>query len=320
MGFFVFSLFMLLVLAVGIRFAWDKDCPTAVRLAAYIGVPFLYLAASLALSASSVPTGHIGIVKTFGAISGQRGEGLQWTWPWQSMTYASVQIQGHKFEKMTSFSSETQQVTVTATINVSVLPGGIQSLYREVGDNYFDILVQPRVMQAFKDETVKYGSIYIAPKREDIRAAVRDKLKVELQEHSILVQDLLIDDISFGDKFEAAIEEKQTQSQLALAEKEKISSERSKADQQLEKARGEAGTLLINAEKQAESTKILAQADADSTLIKANKQAEANKTLSDSITPSFLQYLAISKLNPNVNVMMVPNNGLIMDIGSITKK
>lgn len=250
--------------------------------------------ATIASSASSVPAGHVGLVRGFGAIVGQRGEGLQWVAPWQNLEPASVQTRGHKFEKMTSFSSETQSITVTATINVSVLPAGIQALYREVGDKYFDVLIQPRVFQAFKDETVKYSSIDIAPKREEIRAAVREKLKAEMEAHSILVQDLLIDDISFGDKFEAAIEEKQTQSQLALAEKEKVSSERSKADQQLEHARGEAGAILIN----------------------ADKQAEANKKLSESLSPAFLQYLAITKLSPNVSVMMVPpSQGLLFDIG-----
>jgi regulator of protease activity HflC (stomatin/prohibitin superfamily) len=135
----------------------------------------------------------------------------------------------------------------------------------------------------------------IAPHREDIRKAVRERLRLELASDSIDVRDLLLDNISFDKRFQDAIEEKQTQSQLALAEGEKVKGEKAKADQALEKARGEAGAVLINAEKQA-----------DASLVLATKQAEANELLTKSITPALIQYRTVDKLAPNVSVMMVP--------------
>ena len=81
------------------------------------------------------------------------------------------------------------------------------------------------------------------------------------------------------------IEEKQRQSQLALAEREKVASEKAKADQAIEQARGQAQAVLVNAEK----------------------QAEANRKLAESITPEYIQYLFASRLAPNVSVMMVPS-------------
>jgi regulator of protease activity HflC (stomatin/prohibitin superfamily) len=232
-----------------------------------------------------VPAGHSGIVYAFGGIVGQRGEGLQWVAPWQEVKYASVQVQGHSFPKLESFSKQSQDVYVAATINVQVSPQNIQDLYRDVGRDYFNVLVRPRLFQAIKDETVKYDSVDIAPNRENIRKAVRERLTKELEAHSISVQDLLIDNISFSPKFQDAIEEKQRQSQLALAEREKVAGEKAKADQAIEQARGQAQAILVNAEK----------------------QAEANRKLAESITPEYIQYLFASKLAPNVSVMMVPS-------------
>ena len=250
-----------------------------------VGISTLLLAiATLANMAYQVPAGDVGIVYTFGAITGQRGEGLQWVTPWQRVTYASVQVQGHKFQKLASFSNETQDVFVDATINVKVSPQYIQELYRDVGEKYFDILVRPRVLQAFKDETVKYASVNIAPNREAIRKMVRERLTNELKAHSIAVEDLLVDDIKFSDKFQDAIEEKQRQTQLALAEKEKVAGEKAKADQRIEEARGQGQSILDV----------------------ANKQAEANYMLAKSVTPELVQYLFATKLAPNVSVMMVP--------------
>lgn len=262
-----------------------KNVGVALRRFAAYAAPILVALITFWNMAYQVPAGHVGIVYTFGGITGQRGEGLQWTAPWQSMNYASVQVQGHKFQKLGAFSRETQDVFVDATINVQVSPQQIQELYRDVGKDYFDVLVRPRVLQAFKDETVKYESVNIAPNREAIRKTVRARLTDELKEHSIAVQDLLVDNISFSKQFQDAIETKQANTQLALAERAKVEAEKAKADQEIERARGTAQAILVNAEK----------------------QAEANRQLAQSITPEYIQYLFASKLAPNVSVMMVPS-------------
>lgn len=254
---------------------------------AIIGASALLFTIVTALcSYRQIPAGHVGLVYSFGAIQGQRAEGLQWMAPWQRVEPASIQVQGHRFEKLESFSKETQDVFVEATINVQVSPKHIQDLYRNVGPNYFDILVRPRVLQVFKDETVKYTSVDIAPNREAIRQAVRERLTAELQANSITVQDLLIDSIVFSPKFQDAIEEKQAQSQLALAEREKVASETAKADQKVAKARG----------------------DAESILVAAEKQAEANLKISGSITPELIQYMYVTKLAEKLSVIMLPSN------------
>ncbi|MFM2374843.1 MAG: hypothetical protein RLZZ234_838 [Candidatus Parcubacteria bacterium] len=253
------------------------------RLASY-GTPLLIVILTAANMFWQVPAGYVGIVYTFGAITDQRSDGLQVTKPWASLVPASVQIQSWKFEKLDSFSVETQDVYVAATINVQVSPENIQNLYREVGKDWFNTLVAPRVNQAFKDETVRYSSVAVAPNREKIRRAVAQRLTDELRAHSITVQDLLIDNISFSPMFQDAIEKKQANTQNALAERAKVEAEKAKADQAIETARGRGESILIE----------------------ATKQAEANKKLSESITPQYVQYLFASKLAPNVSVMMIP--------------
>jgi regulator of protease activity HflC (stomatin/prohibitin superfamily) len=253
------------------------------------GTPLVAALLTLNHATVQVPAGHVGLVYSFGSITGQRSEGLQWIAPWHEIRLASIQVQGHSFkdkDSLDSFSKESQIVMVEATINVQVSPKAIQALYRDVGPNYYDILVRPRVLQAFKDEMVKYLSVEIAPNRENIRRAVRERLTKELEVHSIAVQDLLMDDIEFTKSFQEAIEEKQKQSQLTLAEQEKVKGEKAKAEQKVEAAKGEAEAVLVAAEK----------------------QAEANRKLSESLSPALLQYQYITRLAPNVSVMMVPGN------------
>ena len=231
-----------------------------------------------------VPAGSLGIVYNFGAIDGQTGEGPQFVLPWKSVYPASTQVQSKFYEKLDSFSSETQNVFVAATVNFHVSPENIQKLYRTVGPNYAAVLIDPRVYQDFKDATVQYTSVDIAPHREDIRKAVADRITKELQAQSIIVDDVLVNNISFSKEFEAAIENKQIQSQNALAEAQKVAAEHQKALQAVEVATGAANSAFI----------------------KAQKEAQANDVLTKSVTPELIQYLTVQKLSPNVSVMMIP--------------
>lgn len=238
-------------------------------------------------SVYQVPAGHVGLIYAFGDIVGQTGQGLQTVAPWKSVWAATAQVQKVTFQKEThlaSFSKESQDVYVDATVNVRVLPKDIEDLYRNVGTDYMDTIVRPRIRQAFKDETVKYSTVDVAPHREEIRHAVSKRLSDELAARSIVVDDLLIDNISFNKAFQDSIERKQIASQDALAEEQRIAGERNKAQQAIEIARGTGEAILIN----------------------ANKQAEANRALAASITPELVQYQMVQKLAPTVQTIMLP--------------
>ena len=85
-----------------------------------------------------------------------------------------------------------------ASLNYQVSPKAVQNLFRTVGPDYYHVLIEPRVTQNFKDETVKYRSVEIAPNRESIRKSVRTKLEKELSPYSIHIVDLLLDNVDFS--------------------------------------------------------------------------------------------------------------------------
>jgi prohibitin 2 len=236
-------------------------------------------------SVHQVPAGHTGVVYEFGGIKGQVGEGLQFVAPWRDVLLANTQVQRRVFDKLNAFSEESQDVFVRASLNVRVSPQTIQELYRTVGPNFFNVLVESRVIQNFKDETVKYKSVEIAPNRENIRKAVRERLERELSPFSIEVVDLLLDNIDFNPEFKKAIEDKQIATQRALEEQQKIEGERHKAQQAIERAKGEGSAILFRAEK----------------------EAEANRKLAASLTSELVRYAMVQKLSDKIQVMMLPS-------------
>lgn len=243
-------------------------------------------------STRQIEAGHVAIVYQFGSIVGQRDEGLQFIAPWQSTRTESIQVQRYRFENVQAFSQETQDVFVVATLNYSVSPGAVQQLYRDVGHNWFDRLVEPRVQDFFKQEVVQYQTVDVAPNREAIRQNVRERLAEDLNAFSITVDDLLLDEIDFQAEFKASIEQKQIATQDALREQERIRQSQAEADQRIEIARGEAESVRIQAEA----------------------QAEANRLLSESLSPQVIQFQAVQRLSDKIQIALVPSGqGIIID-------
>ena len=254
-----------------------------------------------------VPAGNVGVVYTFGDITGQTDSGLVITFPWQDVRRANVKIQTLAFTDsedevpegakligggLDSFSEETQNVFISAILRIKVSPDDVQSLYRNVGPDYINKLVPGAIAQTFKDETVNYSAIDIAPNRETIRANVEKAIALELNRFSIDVDALLIENIAFADSFEGAIQAKQDASQEALKEQELVAAETAKADQKIEAARGVATALVVEAEG----------------------QAEANRLLTESLSSILVQWQAVQKLADNVQIALIPaGEGVIID-------
>jgi regulator of protease activity HflC (stomatin/prohibitin superfamily) len=271
-----------------------KEGAYGVAVIAIIGVPLIMVALTLGASIRQVKAGEVGMVYQFGDIVGQRDAGINLIAPWQGFKTTSIQTQkirpetscdgGAIEECLEAFSEETQNVFIRPTINLSVSPDAVQELFRNVGPNYIDKLVRPRLHQIFKDETVKFTSVDIAPSREVIRAAVRDRLISELAGFSITVEDLLVDNISFSSTFEDAIEAKQVASQEAQRQAELVVAAKQQALQAIKKAEGEAG---------------------------------ANEVLAASLRENgnfILQFRAIEALADDVKIIMLPTDSGIIPI------
>jgi regulator of protease activity HflC (stomatin/prohibitin superfamily) len=103
------------------------------------------------------------------------------------------------------------------------------------------------VFQVFKNETVKFKSVEVAPNREAIRREVQAELDRQLEDFSIDVVDFLINDLEFPKEFTEAIERKQVATQDALAAQQKVAQSKAEAQQEIERARGQAQAQRLRA-------------------------------------------------------------------------
>src|SRR3954454_25303378 len=114
----------------------------------------VFLLATVFFSFAQVNTGHVGVVRTFGRISGQINPGISLIAPWQTYDSVNVQVQKQTFPDLTAFSAETQHVLITTSSNYSVAPTDARGLIARVGTDLFDRLVPNNLNHEIKTEGV----------------------------------------------------------------------------------------------------------------------------------------------------------------------
>lgn len=218
-----------------------------------------------------VKTGEIGIVTKFGAVQGRvMNAGINFKVPFvNGVKKMNCKTQKYDIESG-SASKDMQDVSAKISINYSVNIDNASKLFREVGKNYKDIILEPTVLDTFKSVTAEYTAEELITKRPEVSQKLYEKLQERLNKQGIDIINTNITDLNFSDSFNKAIEEKQVAEQNVKTEQ-----------QNLEKTKVEA-----------EKKKIEAQAT-----------AEANRILNESLSEENLQKLAIEKWNGQL-----PNN------------
>ena len=232
---------------------------------------------------SYVPTGYTGIVTTFGKVhDGVLDAGLNFHAPWDNVIKMDNREQRITFN-LQAFSKDIQQVDVQGSINYNIDKSTAMNLYKDVGTNYSEILIGPRINEDVKIIIARYTAENLIENRQKAADAIYELIKEELAPKGINVISFAIENIDFTDAFESAVEAKQ----VATQEKQKAQTQQ---EQQTMEATQAAERQRIAAQAEADVKKIDADADAYATKIKAEAEAEANDKINKSLTDQLISY------------------------------
>ena len=276
---------------------------------------------------SSVPTGHTGILTTFGAVSENvLPNGVNFHAPWQNVVTMSNKEQTFT-EKNVAFSKDLQEVTYTYTVKYSLNATAAPTIYKTVGADYFKILIKPQVNNAVKAQFGQCEAENMTETRNEIQQAINDAVTNYAEKYGITLQ-IFLDDFDFTDAYTNAIEAKQVAEQEALRDKTQQEMETERTRQAAERtkiqAENDAAIRKINAEADAEAAKVKAQADfevaqleADAIAYKGQKEAEATQALAEAISNEIVAYEYAKNWSGMLpNYMMGDCNPLsILDLG-----
>jgi len=146
------------------------------------------------------------------------------------------------------YSSDLQQVKVDLRVLFRIPESSVVKLYQQYYGDPFESLVAPRVQEALKEVAALQSAEQIVKNREKIKTDALDLTRKKVGS-LLVVEDIVIQNISLTKQLESAIEAKMVQKQ-----------ESEKAQFLKQRAQIDADTMVIQAKGEAESIRIRGEA------------------------------------------------------------
>ena len=187
-------------------------------------------------------------------------EGLHFVVPFQD-SVIQLEVRTLKYTKSTtSASQDLQTVSTEITVNYHPSPNSIHYLYKEVGLDYENRIIQPTVEEVVKQVTANYNAEELITKRPQVKADIEAEISARLADFNITTEIVSITDFQFSSLFAQAIEAKVEAEQKALKAENDLRRIQVEAQQFEARAQGTAKGNIAEAEGEAEAIRIINEA------------------------------------------------------------
>ena len=243
--------------------------------AVVVGLALLILIGVVATaSVKIVDSGHRGVLLHWNAVdvtTPPLDEGLHFVVPFQD-DVVNIEVRTLKYEQETrSASKDLQTVETTVTVNYHPDKESVHRLYKNLGLDYENRVIQPAIEETVKQVTANYNAEELITKRPLVKQDIESSIRERLNQFEVVTEVISITDFEFSPLFAQAIEAKVEAEQKAL----------------------KAENDLIRIEVEAKQREANAIGVANANIAEAKGEAEAigiiNKALSEN--PNYLEWL-----------------------------
>jgi regulator of protease activity HflC (stomatin/prohibitin superfamily) len=255
----------------------------------------------LTASVVQIDAGNIGIKKLYGQVQPDvLYSGLHLINPLmdvisvdtrtQNYTMSAVKTEGEKEgdDAIRVLSADGLEVTIDLTVLYKVVPQDAPNLYKQTGLDFKDKIVRPISRTRIRDNAVYYDAVSLySTKRDAFQAQIYKAIEEEFQKRGLLLENLLIRNITLPTSVKNAIESK------------------------------------INAEQEAQKMEFVLQKErqeADRKRVEAQGIADYQRIISESLSDKQLQYEQIKAMkdlaaSPNAKMVIIgkPGSQMIID-------
>ena len=278
-------LFVVLGITRGTKVEWKLNKK---QLLAVFGLCIILLACYV-----SVPTGHTGVVTTFGRVENFTLEaGVHFKLPWQEVVKMDNRVQKSTLD-LSCFSSDIQEVSMTYTVNYQISKQDAMTIYKTIGTDYYNTVIAPCITESVKIVTARYNAEALISSRSDMASEIENVLEEKLLQYNIELVGTSIENMDFTDAFTDAVEAKQ------VAEQNKL------------RAETEAEQKVIEANAAAEIKKVEADAAAYQIVTAAEAEAKANREIAESLTQALIDYTYAQAWDGKLPTFMTGENGIV---------
>ena len=236
-----------------------------------ISVIAMVLAVFLVMSAMyTVDEGHVGIIKRFGEATEQVNPGLHTKIPFVD-SVEMLEIRTRKnVEKLRAATHEQMPLTAEVSINWTVIRTEAFDLFKSYGGltQFENRILDPKLRSATKDALARYKAEELIQNRSQVIARIEELLLDEMKAYPVKLDSAQIEDLVLPQKYIQSIETKQTEKNLAAAEKHRLERQKLEAQREVNTAMAQRDAAKAKADGKAYSIKIEAQAEAEAIKLK----------------------------------------------------
>lgn len=188
-----------------------------------------------------VQAGHTGVVVNLGKVSDSvLQEGLHFKIPFVSEI---VQIDNRVMKtevESNAASKDLQTISSKVSINYRVNRSSSADIYKNVGDDFTNVIVNPAIQECVKSVAAKYTAEQLITNRASVSTEMEDAISQKINPYGLSIEVFNIVNFDFTEEFNKAIEAKQTAQQEALKAEQDLQRIKVEAEQTVEKAKAEA--------------------------------------------------------------------------------
>jgi len=198
-----------------------------------------------------IDAGHVGVKSLFGKVQNDvLNSGLHFVNPLVSVkeldiktmnyTMSGIHDEGTKSgdDAIRVLTADGLEVTIDLSVLYRVVPADAPKLIREIGENYEDKIVRPITRTRIRDNAVYYEAIALySSKRDEFQNRIFKTIDEDFRKRGLLLENLLVRNITLPTPVKAAIErkieaEQEAQKMQFVLQKERQEAERKRVEAQ----------------------------------------------------------------------------------------
>lgn len=202
-------------------------------------VVVIVLAILLYASMAYVPAGHVGVLTSFGRVTGEAlPEGTHFVSPFKINHILTIRTQSQE-EHTSTPSSEGLNLEIDTSLIYHLNPDKAASVFQTIGSQYAATIVEPTLRSVIRDTTAGHSANTLySSSRKQVEDEIKQALQSTLELRGIVVENILLRDIQLPHALRASIETKQQAEQESLAMGFRLQKERQEADRKRIEAQG----------------------------------------------------------------------------------
>lgn len=254
----------------------------------------IILISMIAQAITIIQAGTVGVVKRLGAVKQELAPGLHFILPFVDevvlyptikKTYEASEIPGSSEADfpdiiISALTADGQQIRVGITARFMIQPGKAAWILQNLGTEpeYVEKVVKTEIRGSGRRVPTRFTSYDLYTKRSyDAQQALFDEISPKFQENALILDELILRNITFTDEYARTLEEKQIALENISTEKNKLEQEKIRKEQKIVAAEGDAKSIDI-------------------------RQAALSKN------PTIIQWEFVQKLAPNIQWGILPQN------------